>query len=176
MDDFTHAPAIAGDNSQQPHYFSLTQRIGRLRYFVYILSGMICCSALLLMLYLFCLTLPPAAAKLVFDVSLVLIKNILMPMIVFVMTIRRLHDIDFNGWWSLAVIIPFVTAILLLVPGSSGSNRFGPAPRANSVSVKLAAILLPLCLLFLFLAFKDAPPGAPATSPQDSGLRSYPQQ
>lgn len=174
MDDLTHAPAIAGDSSEVPRYFSLSQRIGRVRYFVYILSGMLCSSALLLMVYLLCLTLPLPLARLVFDVSLVLIKNIAMPMIVVVMTIRRLHDIDFKGWWALLIVIPFLTAILLLIPGSAGNNRFGPPPRSNGPSVKLAAILMPLTLFILFFALRNAPPKQGAAEPPGHGsLQRY---
>jgi uncharacterized membrane protein YhaH (DUF805 family) len=44
--------------------------------------------------------------------------------------IRRLHDIDKSGWWSLIVLVPFVGAIVLIVwycqKGTPGANRFGP--------------------------------------------------
>lgn len=173
MDDFTHAPAAPQDTSEVSRYFSLSQRIGRVRYFVYTISGMVCASASLLLIYLFCLTLPADLARLVFNVSLILIKNILMPMIVFVMTIRRLHDIDFKGWWSLLIVVPFLSAILLMVPGSSGNNRFGPPPRANGPAVKLAAILLPLSLFLLFFALKDAPPHMPQRSDDGPQLKRY---
>ena len=159
MDDLTHAPAVAGDRSEAPRYFSLSQRIGRLRYFVYVLSGMVCSSLLLLMMYLFCLTLPLPLAKLVFDVSLVLIKYILIPMIVIVMTVRRLHDIDFKGWWAMLIVIPFLNIVLLFVPGTRGDNRFGPAPRADSPALKLAALLIPATMFLLYFALRDVPPG-----------------
>jgi uncharacterized membrane protein YhaH (DUF805 family) len=174
MDDLTHAPAIAGDPSEVPRYFSLSQRIGRLRYFVYVLSGMVCSSILLLMMYLFCLALPLPLAKLVFDVSLVLIKYILIPMIVIVMTVRRLHDIDFNGWWAMLIIIPFLNIILLFVPGTASSNRFGPTPRENTAAIKTTAIALPMSLLLLFLGLKDAPTHREQTQTHGSGqLRDY---
>jgi len=55
-------------------------------------------------------------------------------------TIRRLHDRDMSGWWYLGVIaasfIPFVGflasiafLVLMFLPGTSGSNRFGPDPK-----------------------------------------------
>ncbi|MEO1047949.1 MAG: DUF805 domain-containing protein [Pseudomonadota bacterium] len=55
-------------------------------------------------------------------------------------TVRRLHDRDMSGWWylgfTLAGILPLVGLIaslvflvLLLLPGTSGSNRFGPDPK-----------------------------------------------
>ncbi|MGV8986745.1 MAG: DUF805 domain-containing protein [Cypionkella sp.] len=46
--------------------------------------------------------------------------------------IRRLHDLDKSGWWTLIVLIPLVGWIVLIVwyatKGYPGSNRFGPEP------------------------------------------------
>ena len=46
--------------------------------------------------------------------------------------IRRLHDLDKSGWWTLIVLIPLVGAIILIVwyctKGTPGANRFGPEP------------------------------------------------
>jgi uncharacterized membrane protein YhaH (DUF805 family) len=48
------------------------------------------------------------------------------------MGIRRLHDLDKSGWWTLIVFIPLVGIIILLVwactHGTMGPNRFGPDP------------------------------------------------
>jgi len=48
-------------------------------------------------------------------------------------TVRRLHDIDRSGWWILINLIPLIGSIVLLVfsllPGTPGSNRFGPDPK-----------------------------------------------
>ena len=45
------------------------------------------------------------------------------------LTVRRLHDIDFNGWWILIGFIPFIGSIVLIIfaclPGTEGENRFG---------------------------------------------------
>lgn len=45
--------------------------------------------------------------------------------------IRRLHDVDWSGWWVL-VSLTFLGSIFIFIldclPGSAGSNRFGPAP------------------------------------------------
>lgn len=47
---------------------------------------------------------------------------------------RRLHDRDMSAWWLLLMLIPVVGALVLLVlyllPGTQGSNRFGPDPLA----------------------------------------------
>ena len=48
-------------------------------------------------------------------------------------TVRRLHDIDRTGWWILINLIPLIGTIVLLVfalmPGTPGSNRYGPDPK-----------------------------------------------
>lgn len=55
-------------------------------------------------------------------------------------TVRRLHDRDMSGWWYLGMIvasfIPIVGLlasiaflVLMFLPGTSGSNRFGPDPK-----------------------------------------------
>ncbi len=41
-------------------------------------------------------------------------------------TARRLHDMDFSGWWFLLVcVFPVAVLVLCLWPGSRGYNRFG---------------------------------------------------
>ena len=47
--------------------------------------------------------------------------------------VRRLHDIDRNGWWLLIALIPIVGIIVLLVfmvlDSKTGENRYGPNPK-----------------------------------------------
>ncbi len=44
--------------------------------------------------------------------------------------VRRLHDIDFSGWWILLGVIPLIGGIALIVlaciPGTEGENKYGP--------------------------------------------------
>ena len=46
--------------------------------------------------------------------------------------VRRLHDIDFSGWWILLNFIPFVSLsfffILAIKRGTYGPNSFGEDP------------------------------------------------
>ena len=46
--------------------------------------------------------------------------------------VRRLHDIDFSGWWILLNFIPFVSLsfffILAIKKGTQGPNSFGADP------------------------------------------------
>jgi uncharacterized membrane protein YhaH (DUF805 family) len=46
-------------------------------------------------------------------------------------SIRRLHDTDRSGWWSLIAAIPLIGVVLLVwfaTQGTQGPNRFGPDP------------------------------------------------
>ena len=56
-------------------------------------------------------------------------------------TVRRLHDIDRSGWWIFINLIPLVGAIVLLVfsllPGTPGSNRFGPDPKGATGTARV---------------------------------------
>jgi uncharacterized membrane protein YhaH (DUF805 family) len=49
--------------------------------------------------------------------------------------IRRLHDQDRSGWWSLATIVPYLgwiaTLIIGLLPGTPGENAYGVDPRSE---------------------------------------------
>jgi uncharacterized membrane protein YhaH (DUF805 family) len=50
-------------------------------------------------------------------------------------TVRRLHDQDRSGWYSLLAFVPLVGAAVLLVfmcmEGTPGPNRYGPDPRTG---------------------------------------------
>ena len=48
--------------------------------------------------------------------------------------IRRLHDVDWSGWWIL-VSLTFLGSIFIFIlnclPGTAGYNRFGPNPASG---------------------------------------------
>ena len=54
-------------------------------------------------------------------------------------TIRRLHDVDRSGWWSL-ISLTCIGIIPLLIweasPGSSDSNQYGEDPLAGSTKAE----------------------------------------
>ena len=47
---------------------------------------------------------------------------------------RRLHDINRSGWWQLLALIPIIGWIIVLIwymtDSDSGSNQYGPNPKA----------------------------------------------
>ncbi len=53
--------------------------------------------------------------------------------------VRRLHDTDRSGWWTLIGLLPVVGWIILIVflaqRGQVGANRFGPDPIAEPIEV-----------------------------------------
>ncbi len=60
--------------------------------------------------------------------SLIISFAILLPSLG--LSVRRLHDINFSGWWILVGFIPFLGIIALIVfaciPGTEGENKYGP--------------------------------------------------
>lgn len=52
--------------------------------------------------------------------------------------VRRLHDTDRSGWWSLILFVPLIGVIVLLVwlcsKGTGGVNRFGRDPLTGDLS------------------------------------------
>lgn len=48
-------------------------------------------------------------------------------------TVRRLHDVGYNGFWIFTSFIPFVGSLILLVlcvlDSEPHTNRFGPNPK-----------------------------------------------
>lgn len=46
-------------------------------------------------------------------------------------TVRRFHDQDLSGWLVLLnLVASFIVLIFMLLPGTRGTNRHGPDPRA----------------------------------------------
>ncbi len=78
-------------------------------------------------------------------------------LIAFVITIiffiRRLHDINMSGWWSLLSIIPLVNIIFgifaLVKKGTEGANNFGPE-RATPTWEKIVGIIA-LIIIVLYI-------------------------
>ncbi len=167
----------ASFSSAAPRFFSLSDRIGRVRYFTYILGGLTGCVLLLILIYIVAFLLPAGLGQLVSTISYIMVKSVIFPLIVFVMSIRRLHDFDLSGWWSLLVLIPLVPFVLVAIPGKKEVNRFGPVPAPTPTSLKLTAIVLPCALVGLYYYMlsinpKARTPEVPVAGAKP-GLRSY---
>jgi len=151
-----------GEPAPEIRFFSYSSRIGRLRYFAY---GM---GVLLLLLPVLVLAGILLAFKAYFPAGLLFAcAYIFMITMSFVFAVRRLHDIDASGYWSLimgaAMLSTFLNAlrvvpqslfwlpallgladfilvlILLFKSGTQGDNKFGPMPPPNSTWVVAGA-------------------------------------
>ncbi|UVL99175.1 DUF805 domain-containing protein [Pseudomonas atacamensis] len=69
-------------------------------------------------------------------------------------SVQRLHDIGWSGWLWLLNLVPFVGSffplVMMVVPGNTGANRYGPPPPPNSTAVK---VLCSLWIVFFALIF-----------------------
>ena len=71
-----------------------------------------------------------------------------------VITIRRLHDMNRSGWYSLFFLLPILNVLLSLYllfgSGSTGSNRYGAA-RVTAIWEKILAWLMIILMLLSFI-------------------------
>ena len=112
--------------------FSVSGRIGRVRYFVYG-TGM----------YILIAIAAAALAAVIGSAAMVVMWIALLP-IWFMLAIQRSHDFNTSGWLSILVLIPLVNLIFLFIPGTQGPNNYGPPPPPNSTRVVVAAWLVPV--------------------------------
>ncbi|WP_374511730.1 DUF805 domain-containing protein [Niveibacterium sp.] len=59
-----------------------------------------------------------------------------------ILAIQRSHDFDQSGWLALLAFVPLANLAFLLIPGSRGSNRFGPKPPPNGKAGTFAVVAL----------------------------------
>lgn len=156
-----YAPPRAQVGEPTPEYgelkaFTIQGRIGRLRYLAWSMTLMATALGLLLI------------ASLGFAISAVLgsiLSGLFVLGVLLVsaqISVQRLHDMGWSGWFMLLNLVPVVGAIfplaLLLVPGKDEGNRFGPPPPPNSRAVKVLAALW-LLMPFVGILVAIAIPG-----------------
>ncbi|MFL9813341.1 DUF805 domain-containing protein [Stutzerimonas sp. VN223-3] len=139
-----YAPPRAQVGEPTPEYgelkaFTIQGRIGRLRYLAWSMTLMAAALGLLII------------ASMGFAISPVLgsilagLLGIGVLLVSVQISIQRLHDIGWTGWFMLLNLVPVVGTVfplaLLLVPGNKGVNRFGPPQPPNSRAVKILAAL-----------------------------------
>jgi len=126
----------------QPKVFSWNGRLGRLRYLTYILvADIVAFAAIVLALMMMgssgALTAVGGLIAAVVYVGVTIFALALMK--------RRLNDFDATGWWMLTMFVPianFILVILLLfMPGTKSTNRWGPMPAPNKTGAMVGLIL-----------------------------------
>lgn len=143
--------APVDDDTYEPAIFSLSGRIGRLRYLAY--------SCLLsLVLLLVAGTITALASVITKDAGIAIIVMVIafyVPtfLLGFAMARRRLNDLDRTGWLSLLMLVPLVNVglafYLIFGSGTPATNRFGPRPVKNSRAVVIGGILIPVFIALI---------------------------
>lgn len=130
--------APAGDvATYQPKVFTMNGRIGRVRYIAYSM-------ALLMTLVVSLLVIGGLVALATGGSQGALAAVLILFYIVyiaglFIMTIRRAHDMGHSGWMSLLMLVPLVSLWFLFAPGTPSTNEYGPKPVPNTTGVIMAA-------------------------------------
>ena len=109
-------------------YADFTGRARRKEYWMFMLFSFL--IYILVAMVLLALGVTESAINIV--ISLLALSLILPNLAV---TVRRLHDIDRSGWWVLLMFVPILSLVILVfmfLNGTSGGNRFGPDPKADS--------------------------------------------
>ena len=142
--DFTHIDNQ--DATYEPSMFALKGRIGRVRYIAYYAVLAILTSILALLL----IALLPKNA------FVALIAYLPVLAVSFIVTVRRLHDMDQNGWLAIMILIPLVNFFfwlwLVFGRGTDGDNRYGTPPSANNRALVVLACILPAIVVIGILA------------------------
>ncbi|MFD1874017.1 DUF805 domain-containing protein [Hymenobacter bucti] len=114
--------------------FAPTGRISRWPYFSRVLA--------LYLLTFACYSLP-ALAEYQFGDTASVWKNLSLAgliicfYLIFLQSVKRLHDLDMRAWWLLVLLLPVASLVvgagMQFVAGTAGPNRFGPSPRQSAV-------------------------------------------
>ena len=139
-----YAPPQANVAEQLPQYselkvFSVSGRIGRVRYLGWTMAMLLCMLPLMLLF---------AGASVMSSVlgTLIMAVGVIAMIVIGVFIgVQRLHDIGWSGWLWLLNFVPFIGSVfallMLIIPGTQGVNRYGPPPPPNSTGVKILAWL-----------------------------------
>lgn len=140
---------VVRNNTQEygdVRFFSATGRLGRLRYLAYLLAAMIVGGASISLLVAIASIFGKPAVEGVGIVAYGLILAVTLTL-----AVRRLHDFNVSGWVALALVVPminvFFTLALWFIPGTDGTNRFGPKTPPNTTAVTVFGILMPLLVV-----------------------------
>lgn len=128
--DVSAIPNQGGLDESGP--FSPSGRFGRLSYIAWGMLMGIAVWAVMLVFGGGMAAMGPDSLATMGPLLIVVQLVVLVPTILF--AIRRLHDINAAGWWSLLFLVPIVNFVFILVlmfkAGSEGANRFA-APRVT---------------------------------------------
>ncbi|WP_085609103.1 MULTISPECIES: DUF805 domain-containing protein [unclassified Pseudomonas] len=159
--DSPYAPPRAAVGESLPTFaplkpFSVEGRIGRLRYLAWSMVLSLVALPIVSVFALIGLGLVSADSTtgLIIGGLLAFFLFLAFAIVGILFSIQRLHDIGWSGWLWLLTLVPFVGSffplVIMVVPGNTGANRYGPPPPPNSTAVK---VLCSLWIVFIGLFF-----------------------
>ncbi|UST63609.1 DUF805 domain-containing protein [Pseudomonas moraviensis] len=159
--DSPYAPPRANVGESLPAFatlkpFSVEGRIGRLRFLAWTMVLSLVALPIVGVFALIALGLVSgdSTTGLIFGGVLAVFLFIGFMIVSILFSVQRLHDIGWSGWLWLLNLVPFVGSffplVIMVVPGNTGANRYGPPPPPNSTAVK---VLCSLWIVFFALIF-----------------------
>jgi type IV pilus assembly protein PilA len=119
--------------------FSVSGRIGRVRYIAYSIGFTILALIVTLIVAgLVALTDPTTGIVVAIVGYVVAVYGA--PI---VPAIQRSHDMNVTGWLALLVLVPLAPLAFWLIPGTRGENSYGRQPPPNGAGVILVACIVP---------------------------------
>ncbi|HWH86564.1 MAG TPA: DUF805 domain-containing protein [Pseudomonas sp.] len=159
--DSPYAPPRANVGENLPPFatlkpFSVEGRIGRLRFLAWTMVLSLVTLPIVGVFALFALGLVSgdSTTGLIIGGILAFFLFIGFMIVSILFSVQRLHDIGWSGWLWLLNLVPvvgsFFPLVMMVVPGNTGANRYGPPPPPNSTAVK---VLCSLWIVFFALIF-----------------------
>ncbi|MFJ2488090.1 DUF805 domain-containing protein [Pseudomonas sp. NPDC087639] len=156
-----YAPPRASVGENLPAFavlkpLSVEGRIGRLRFLAWTMVVTLVSLPILSIFALIAVGLvsSDSTSGLIIGGLIAAILGLALIIISILFTVQRLHDIGWSGWLWLLNLVPLVGSIfpfvIMVVPGNTGANRYGPPPPPNSTAVK---VLCSLWIVFIGLFF-----------------------
>lgn len=136
------AVSEAAGATQPVKIFSVSGRIGRVRYIAYGIG------------FYFLIGILGGIVGLVANENVAIVLMFLALLVMsFMLTIQRCHDFDTSGWLSLVVLVPLANFVFWFIPGTDGPNRYGnPTPPNRPGVIVLVCVVPALVFVFAVLA------------------------
>lgn len=160
--------------------FSFEGRIGRLRYLAWTMTltlAMLPLVGLGFWLATTWLLVSDSIAGLIVGGLVAAVVVLAFAFVSIQFNVQRLHDLGWSGWLWLINLVPFVGSIfpfiLIIAPGNTGANQYGPPPPRNTTGVKVLASLWLVMIVLIFMATFAGIFGALQEDYDSSDVSSY---
>ncbi len=141
----------------QPKVFSMSGRIGRLRYLAYsFLFNILTVVAIIILMFFASLLFNFIEVDVAVDRVAGLVAMVMLTAAYFVLAKRRLNDLNKSGWLSLVGLIPIINIFFILYvffwPGTDERNDYGAKPCENSSLIIFGTVLVPILFIVIMAA------------------------